>query len=163
MAAKLPLAVRLPRRPPSELVSRARLKRPARARERLRLAAALGVLAALAIITGGLASLAVGSPVLERAPPPAAETSVLDWIPNIELSPRTQVEAELEQAEQALERARATLERAREQGSLSEEELEELELRIEAYAPYASPPASDESPAPSRFQRRSLAEPPRSL
>ena len=144
-------------------MSRARLKRPARARERLRLAAALGVLAALAIITGGLASLAVGSPVLERAPAPASEGSVLDWIPNIELSPRTQVEAELEQADQALERAREVVERARERGSLPEEELEELEQRIDAYAPYTSPPVSGNRPGPSHFQRRSLAEPPRSL
>lgn len=121
------------------------------------------MLAALAIVTGGLASLAVGSPVIERAPESAAEGSALDWIPNIELSPRSQVEAELEQADRALERARQTLERAREQGSLPAEELEELEQRIEAYGPYTSPPASGGEAGPSQPRWRSLAEPPRSL
>ena len=105
---------------------------PARARQRMRLAAAIGMLAIAAIATGGLASLASGSPVIPRdadsAPPTRAwatpEAARL-------LDPRTRVEAQVRDAEDSVARARAAIRSAREAESVDPHVLDAYETRLD--------------------------------
>ena len=100
----------------------------------------------------------------EPAPTDAPSASVLDWIPKFELSPRTEIEDELEQAQQALDRARAALDQARSEGTLPPEDLRALDRRLESYGPHA--PELTDAPGPElppRQYHHILPEPPRSL
>ena len=152
-------------------VSQTRLKRPADARERLRLVAAIGALAVVAIAAGGLASLAAGTPVLSRAPAEPAARSPLAWLPQFQM-PSADANDALERAERAASRARLALERARREGTLNPAELSALEFRLEqlgdtpsstSTSPSAGAPVRDTKPATVRQYRRNLDEGKRAL
>lgn len=116
----------------SELPQLGELGGPARVRQRMRLAAAIGMLAIAALATGGLASLAAGSPSLPirtktKAPVRAWTTPEANRL----LDPTTRVEAQVHDAEQSVARARAAIRAAREAETVDPEVLTSLERRLE--------------------------------
>ena len=151
-------------------VSQTRLKRPADARERLRLVAAIGALAVVAIAAGGLASLAAGTPVLPRTQAEPAARSPLAWLPLFQV-PSASAAEELERAERAASRARLALDQARREGTLDAADLSALELRLEQLGDTPSSPsgralgvsADNTKPAAIRQYRRNLDEGKREL
>ncbi|MFO7566223.1 MAG: hypothetical protein R6X02_26490 [Enhygromyxa sp.] len=117
---------------------------PAQARQRLRLIAALGMLAIAALATGGLASLSAGGPVLrskQRAQPPATSNEPRSAAP-IDMS--ALIEEQVEQAERELREARAAIRAARRLGQVDERELVEFERRLERAA--GQPPRAAADP-----------------
>jgi hypothetical protein len=120
---------------------------PAQVRQRIRLAAALGLLAIAALLTGGLASLAASRSDAaahdpgERVAEPASSHAPL---PDL-IDPATLVEARVEQAEHAVSRARAAIRSARQLGVVDQSRLDELERELDKAI--GRPPASA-APAP---------------
>jgi hypothetical protein len=104
---------------------------PDRVRQRIRLAAALGMLAAIALTIGGFASLAGSRPVLPRhgadAPSPTHPTTD----PRELLAPAARLELDVREAEAAVARARAGISKARQRDTVDPSVLEALERRLE--------------------------------
>lgn len=114
-----------------------RFNGPAQARQRLRLIAAIGMLAIAALTTGGLASLTAGRTLLpeeERAP---TKTSAPDRRSSSAPDPVTELEARVQRAERELHEAQTALRSARRFGQIDPRLLDELERRLEQAA---SPP-----------------------
>lgn len=105
---------------------------PAQARQRMRLIAALGMLAIAAITTGGLASLASKRPAApaEREQPRPSANAVTPELPTL-FDPARRVEAQVEEAERAAERARAMIRSERERGLVDDRLLDALEHRLD--------------------------------
>jgi hypothetical protein len=104
---------------------------PTQARQRIRLAAALGVLAITAIGVGGLASLARGRPDPGAATEPAGAARGTTPDPISLLDHGARLELEVREAEQAVTRARAAISSARQLGTLDPALLLEFERRLE--------------------------------
>lgn len=131
---------------------------PAQARQRMRLIAALGILAIAALATGGLASLTAGRPALrddERAKMPAASA---ERRPASPIDMTAVIEEQVEQAEQELREARAAIRAARRLGQVDGRLLDEFERRLGQAA--GQPPTAADQLDPSREllapQHRSL-------
>lgn len=137
------------------------MKRPARARERMRLAAALGILAAVAIAAGGLASLATATPMLPNRRGAQRSAPNLGWAAPIEASTRDEPRRAVEHAEAAAEQARAVLERARARGELDEATLSAYEARLQQIG--SGTPRSGSEPAAIRSRPRAQVSPRQSL
>lgn len=134
---------------------------PAQARQRMRLAAAIGMLAIAAIATGGLASLAAGSPMLRDrgetkagSPPPA---------PAPELDPATLAEQRVREAELAAARARAALGAARRAEHVDPATIEELERRVERLGERPLSPLGDASAQTGEREPTGSTQDPREL
>ena len=107
-----------------------RFSTSAEARGRLRLIAAVGMLALAALATGGIASLTQGSRAESTAPPlPAELTSSSGGAPL--LDPAARLERQVREAERGVERARSAIRRARQLGQIDRALLDELEARLE--------------------------------
>ena len=105
---------------------------PAQARQRMRLIAALGMLAIAAITTGGLASLATNRPrpTVEEERPRASPKASTPELPTL-FDPARRVEAQVEEAERAADRARAMIRSERQRGLVDDRLLDELEHRLD--------------------------------
>jgi hypothetical protein len=104
---------------------------PAQARQRMRLIAALGMLAIAAITTGGLASLAANRPPRpEREQRPASQASAAELPPLFD--PAGRLEAQVQEAERATDQARAMIRSERQRGLVDERLLDALEQRLDA-------------------------------
>ena len=124
------------------MTSQARMKRPARARERIRLAAALGILAGVAIAAGGLASLLSGTPMLPNRSETDARPSPLDWVQPIETTTqRDETQRAVEQAETAAAHAQAVVERAQARGELDPATASDYRDRLERLGRETETPA----------------------
>jgi hypothetical protein len=137
---------------------------PAQARQRIRLAAALGLLAIAALLTGGLASLAADRSDTEASrdreqadtTPSGNHTQLPDLI-----DPASLVETRVDQAEHAVTRARAAIRSARQLGIVDPDRLDELERELDrtiGRQPAAPSPSSN-----SGLASRSVDASPRSL
>lgn len=100
------------------------------ARQRIRLAAAIGFLAITAIGVGGLASLARGRPQPNAALEPAAPVLGSAPGPSDLLNHSARLEHEVREAEQAVTRARAAISSARQLGTVDQALLLEFERRL---------------------------------
>ncbi|PRQ02298.1 hypothetical protein ENSA5_24500 [Enhygromyxa salina] len=150
---------------------------PAQIRERIRLAAAIGMLASAALATGALGSLAEGSSLFPRpaAPDPqqangwaSPDRDQLDHL----LDPAARLDLEVRAAEAAVARARAAINTSRQLNELDPALLSDLERRLallgespldsvrRSYAPAPEPEPIDEKGRP---HVRAIAPPPREL
>lgn len=154
---------------------------PDRSRQRVRLIAAIGMLASTAIAIGGLVALAsadedrpgipsaIGGDAMRGAEPNADQSLrdrlyTLDSLDSIDALLR-----EVERAEAAASSARAALRRARLRGNIDAEQLDWLERRLDALgtpSAIASPSPAyppTEVRAPSQAPRSPTMEGPREL
>jgi|SRR5690606_27174388 len=131
---------------------------PAQARQRMRLIAALGMLAIAAITAGGLASLTAGRPVVRVDEPPATPpTTSSERRAPVDMA--AMIEVQLEGAEHEVQSARAMIRMARRLGMVDDRQLEQYERRLDRIAgrppePVAAPSSPRE---PSAFDRRPRA------
>ena len=126
-----------------------RYSAPDRSRQRIRLIAAIGLLASTAIAVGGLVGLlssderepsaaVVGGPPTPRAEPsPGAVRDPLRTLDSIDA-----LIVEVERAERAASSARAALRRARMLGHVDDQQLDWLERRLDALGRPPAPPSS---------------------
>lgn len=132
-----------------------RYSAPDRSRQRVRLIAAIGLLASTAIAIGGLVHLfsaedepaGVSTPGEKSDASQSAERSA-EQVPRDSLRPLL---TEVERAERAVSSARAALRRARILGGVDPEQLDWLERRLDALGSPTAPPrghtdAQDEAP-----------------
>jgi len=141
-----------------------RYSAPDRSRQRVRLIAALGLLAATAIGVGGLVHLLSKS---SASPSPSTPTHEVEPSRRSEAStsasatptPRAGFDSletlvgEVEQAERAVSSARAALRRARVLGGVDADQLDWLERRLDALGPSPTTPSAEAPASPSASQR----------
>lgn len=142
-----------------------RFARPAAARARLRLAAALGLLAATALVLGTLASL-----LWSKQPEPPRHRWVQNPDPETLIDPTRALEQRVQAAEHSVAEARAALRQARERGDVDPTVIDGLERRLGLLGEspverirreLGPPPKTDEPPAEPHL--RDLSRPPREL
>jgi hypothetical protein len=104
---------------------------PTQARQRIRLAAAIGFLAITAIGVGGLASLAGERPEAGATIEPVGTARGSAPGPSSLLDHGARLELEVREAEQAVTRARAAISSARQLGNVDPALLLEFERRLE--------------------------------
>lgn len=113
-----------------------RFNGPAQARQRMRLIAAIGMLAIAAITAGGVASLTAGRSMMRdeprtTTPATGAEPRAhVDWSSLAEAD----VEGQVERAEREVQNARVKIRNARRLGLVDERTLDELERRLDETA-----------------------------
>lgn len=110
-----------------------RFSGPAQVRQRMRLVAALGILAIAALATGGLASLTAKRSDRADASKPTGASTLPNTLPGL-LDPAHLVQDRVEQAERAQTRARAALRSARQLGLVDPAQLDQLERQLETSA-----------------------------
>lgn len=112
-----------------------RYSAPDPSRQRLRLVAAVGLLACSALVVGGLVHLLSDTrPEPAQAPAPARASTAAspDPSPSPPRDSLDELVVEVERAEQAVARARAALQRARARGDVDATQLDWLERRLDA-------------------------------
>jgi hypothetical protein len=125
---------------------------PAQGRQRLRLVAAVGMLAVAALGIGGAASLArLRAPADLESPEQASTTAEQPSL----IDPAGLVEARIEEAEAAVARARLAVRSARQLGVVDPRLLDDFERRLDRLtgqlsAPPQQPDTEREPPPPSR-------------
>lgn len=111
-----------------------RYSAPDPSRQRLRLVAAIGLLACTALVVGGLVHLLSDArPVVEPVPTPTTASAPASPSPTAATHDSLDtLVMEVERAERAVAQARAALQRARTRGEIDAAQLDWLERRLDA-------------------------------